>query len=150
MGTSKGAGAASRRLEMSIVRSDVESGSPSQTVSQPLWLRFGRKPDHPVCFLPRTDAFPFRQRGLSIGPAHSNRNQQILMDVFTLENIRDYCPTSSDLPTCAKPLCSRQLHRIRFSGTARRLIKRRPELATMKGNEGCPTEVQCFYMSVLE
>ena len=46
------AGAASRWLAVSIVRHDVEPGSPSQTVSQPLRPRFRRKPDHALHRVP--------------------------------------------------------------------------------------------------
>jgi hypothetical protein len=43
---SSAADPASRRLAMSIVWRDVEPGSSPQTVSQPLWPRLRREPDH--------------------------------------------------------------------------------------------------------
>ena len=49
---SAAAGAASRWLEMPIVRHDVEPGSPSQTVSQPRRRRFRRKSDYSVRRMP--------------------------------------------------------------------------------------------------
>ena len=58
---SAAAGAASRWLEVSIVRHDVEPGSSPQTVSQPLRRRFRREPDYSVQRLPQLDP-SLRQR----------------------------------------------------------------------------------------
>jgi hypothetical protein len=52
------AGSTSRRLEVSIVRLDVEPGDAPQTISQPIWGRFRREPDYAVRRLPWTVAFP--------------------------------------------------------------------------------------------
>src|SRR5208283_290345 len=44
-------------MAVSIVRSDVESGSSSQTVPQPIRQRFGAESDHPLFNVPRSDAW---------------------------------------------------------------------------------------------
>jgi hypothetical protein len=41
-----------RWLEVSVLRHDVEPGSPSQTVSQPVGLRHRSEPDHSLLGMP--------------------------------------------------------------------------------------------------
>ena len=56
------AGAASRWLEVSIVRHDVEPGSPPQTISQPLRRRFRAESDHALCHVSRQHSWDLKKR----------------------------------------------------------------------------------------